>query len=132
MASLDPSFDTMNVAALKAECDTRGLPSTGRKADLVARLQAATSSSASTAAPPAAGLANSVDPNGMKVPELKAELAALGEPAAGNKAALVSRLIAARAGVLKRPAPAPATTSTAPSAKKAKKARCRTRPCCPL
>ena len=115
-------FSKLTAAQLKAECESRSLETKGKKADLVARLLAALPPAAAAAAgnaPSAMKVDDPEDPNMLKVPDLKAELTALGESTAGNKAALVARLVAARTagtmGAPKRPAAPDAAAAADPA-----------------
>ena len=85
-------YKKLTVADLKAELESRGLETTGKKAELVERLEAADDTNGAPA--PKAMDA----PADMTVAALKEELASLGEAVSGAKAALVARLIAARGG----------------------------------
>ena len=91
----------MKVTELKAECEARGLDASGKKADLVARLESDDADDCQivdvndTSPAAAADAAPSLTPDKMKVSELKAELEKLGEDTSGRKPELVARLEAA-------------------------------------
>jgi len=72
-------FKPLKVAQLRAMLESQGLPTNGKKAELIDRLV--------QNAPK-----NATDFSGWKVPELKARLKALGLPTIGKKAVLISRL----------------------------------------
>lgn len=84
------------VAELKSELMTRGLPLTGKKADLVARLEADEASESAEVAPiEETGDeedGEDIDWKYYKVPELREELSSRSLPVNGKKADLIARL----------------------------------------
>eukprot|EP00933_Yihiella_yeosuensis_P061803 TRINITY_DN6465_c0_g1_i1.p1 TRINITY_DN6465_c0_g1~~TRINITY_DN6465_c0_g1_i1.p1 ORF type:complete len:213 (+),score=49.98 TRINITY_DN6465_c0_g1_i1:107-745(+) len=97
-------FDDMKVAELKALLAEKDLPVSGRKADLISRLEQAKGKDLPADGEKAESLSRPKQAegprkfDGMKVAELKALLAEKGLAVSGKKAELISRLEQADAG----------------------------------
>ena len=83
------NYQTLTVANLKEECKKHGLKTTGKKADLVARLAVLTKQPKKEVV---ASTSSNGDYNTMSVVELKNELRSKGLKMSGKKAELIDRL----------------------------------------
>jgi hypothetical protein len=115
-------WKSYTVPKLKEELTTRGFSLAGKKADLIARLEADDASrSAEVAAPEQAGEDDAeneeeeADWMSYTIPKLKEELTARSLRVSGKKADLVARLEAHERGEVIDPAPAPKRTKTSNS-----------------
>ena len=118
----DIYWRSYTVSQLKEELTTRGLSLAGKKADLIARLEADASRSAEVAAPEQAGEDDADDEEekdtdwmSYTVPNLKEELTARGLRVSGKKADLVARLEAHEKCEVIDPSPAPKRAKTSNS-----------------
>jgi hypothetical protein len=103
------NWTSLKVTQLKSELTTRGLSITGKKADLVARLESDDNNGSSAPFKPAteAQAGEEVDWKSLTVPKLKEELKARGLFCSGKKADLIGRLEAHDNGLDVGTAPAP-------------------------
>ncbi|TVY73615.1 E3 ubiquitin-protein ligase Zswim2 [Lachnellula suecica] len=84
---------SLTVSELKDELRTRGLTVSGKKSDLIDRLNAADGASSDSSQPePVAAVEARQDFSGMTVPQLKSELTRRGLTISGRKADLLNRL----------------------------------------
>ena len=118
----DIYWKSYTVLQLKEELTTRGLSLAGRKADLIARLEADDASRSAFAVPEQAGEGDAEDEEEREadwmsytVAKLKEELTARGLRVSGKKADLIARLETHEKCEAIDPAPAPKRTKTSNS-----------------
>lgn len=104
-APADLDFGSMTVVELKEELRKRGLKVSGKKQELIERLQAQNGAVQDSGAPSAGEQGAAADYTKMKVAELREELKKLQQPTTGRKDELIQRLQAATSAERAQPQP---------------------------